>query len=90
MKTGFLLLVAIALMAGQAFGGIASTPHDLRPLNTANSGTNTEICVYCHTPHGAALLPTNSPLWNRVVINADATVYLGADLDSIIDRKSVV
>jgi len=60
--------------------GIAATKHNLRSgTNGQNKFTsddgNTEICVFCHTPHGA---DTNAavPLWNRVLADpASYTTY---------------
>ena len=77
MKTSMTKVsVALALMAlsGAAMAGIANTKHNLGgSANTGNGGagwnwTNatTEICVFCHTPHGA----DNSaavPIWNRTL-----------------------
>ncbi|VAX25988.1 Cytochrome c family protein [hydrothermal vent metagenome] len=67
----FSAFVAVATLlvfsGGPAFAGIADTKHN---LGTTGSGANhlttgtAEICVFCHTPHGA----DNSavvPLWNR-------------------------
>lgn len=52
--------------------GIAATKHNLRTggVNGVNKFTstdgNTEICVFCHTPHGADTT-ASVPLWNRVL-----------------------
>ena len=73
------LLSASALILGMiaisqpALAGISNTRHNL------GSGTNTfttkasldasgttEICVFCHTPHGAATTAT-APLWNKLL-----------------------
>jgi len=44
----------------------------------------TQICVFCHTPHGA----TNnaSPLWNRTLSSATYLPYTSASLDSQVIR----
>ncbi|NMM05259.1 MAG: hypothetical protein HHJ18_03175 [Polaromonas sp.] len=68
---------AIALLAlgvlgsAPALAGIATTKHNLGSNGTgANkfSGTG-EICVFCHTPHGADITAT-VPLWNRSLVTA--------------------
>ena len=72
--------VAIALVAlgvlgsAPALAGIANTKHNLGSLGTgANKFTGTEeICVFCHTPHGADISAA-VPLWNRVL--AAPTTY---------------
>lgn len=45
-------------------GGNNSNPHNLSKLsgNTIEASTETQICIFCHTPHGAA---TQSTLWSR-------------------------
>lgn len=72
---GAIVLVAAALIpavaSAQAGTGIAGTKHNLRGTLagqnkfTSNDG-NTEICVFCHTPHGADT-SASVPLWNRVL-----------------------
>lgn len=75
MKKVLVLAVAISLMAAPAFAVVLGSKHDLSNDSTAYAGgaSNTsEICVFCHTPHGAL----DSPLWNRT--NPDlsgATAY---------------
>jgi len=34
-----------------------------------------EICVYCHTPHGANSTVAGAPLWNRTVRNTTFQIY---------------
>lgn len=45
-------------------GGINSNPHNLSSLsgNTKKALTETQICIFCHTPHGARPQTT---LWSR-------------------------
>jgi len=59
MKKTALLVTALTMVAGAAFAAqvpIKGSPHDI-------SGGTGEICIYCHTPHNAAIA---IPLWNRV------------------------
>lgn len=73
-------LGAVALMASSANAGISNTKHNLGATGSAVSGNvnNTtgtdEICVFCHTPHGAN---TNAvvPLWNKGFSSATYTTY---------------
>lgn len=79
MKKGLIiiaLLACVGLAAQVAFAIVQGTKHDLSnqtaPLiNTA--GTNDEICVVCHTPHGASA-NYKQPLWNHSPA-ADETNY---------------
>ena len=42
---------------------ITVTPHN---LSSAGAGQTSEICVFCHTPHGADTTAP-APLWNKVL-----------------------
>ncbi len=68
---------------------VSTTKHNLSANTNVGFGTTTagsnEVCVYCHTPHGAgyaSLLPNGmAPLWNRKINSGTAyTTY--ADLTS--------
>lgn len=64
MKKILLTASLLALSAGVSFAGITNTKHDLSKNSTAaiRSGNQSQICVFCHTPHNAI---QNVPLWNR-------------------------
>lgn len=63
------VLLALGVLGStQALAGIATTKHN---LGSAGTGTNSfsgteEICVFCHTPHGADTSAA-VPLWNRTM-----------------------
>lgn len=70
MKKLLVLAALVALCSTSAFAAITNTKHDLSSSSTAAiKGTSTEICVYCHTPHGATAAGT-APLWNRTTTAA--------------------
>ncbi|MBI3811983.1 MAG: hypothetical protein HY283_07245 [Nitrospirae bacterium] len=62
---------------------IKITKHNLSSsgLGTTHSSTETEICVFCHTPHGSS--PTGStikaPIWNRNLNYQSTTAYVMYD-----------
>lgn len=62
-------------LAGGALAGISTTKHNLSSTGTGTfkATDTTEICVFCHTPHGANTT-ANTPLWNR---NLSAVVGYG-------------
>lgn len=74
------LFVAVAMIAaGTAMAGVIGTAHDLRSVTNATgpglSTTTSEVCVYCHTPHGASTVITTL-LWNKAdVTTATYTPY---------------
>jgi predicted CXXCH cytochrome family protein len=79
--TGGVAVVFLAmgvLGSSQAVAGIASTKHNLGTTGTGSNhmsvggGGTGEICVFCHTPHGADI-SASVPLWNRVM--AQPTTY---------------
>ncbi|MEH6616313.1 MAG: cytochrome c3 family protein [Porticoccus sp.] len=69
--------VALLLSSSVALAGVAATNHNLSSAGTGPntfSGT-TEICVFCHTPHGSDIT-ASVPLWNRSVpLPATFTTY---------------
>jgi predicted CXXCH cytochrome family protein len=91
---GAIALAAAALipdMASAQATGIAATKHNLRSgTNGQNkfesADGNTEICVFCHTPHGA---DTNAsvPLWNRVLANPNTYTTYDQLKTSTLDGK---
>lgn len=67
MKKQIALLATVALVAAASMAmgtTIVGGKHDLSSAGGAGSftGSGSEICVYCHTPHNPAV---NVPLWNR-------------------------
>lgn len=61
--------LALAAISSAAFAGIAQTKHNLGSAQTTGNYTDatTEICIFCHTPHGANQATAQVPLWNRVM-----------------------
>lgn len=87
--------VAVAFLAvgvlgsTQALAGIASTKHNLGTTGTGSNhqtsggGGTAEICVFCHTPHGADTAAA-VPLWNRVLTpNAAYVTYSSLGTSSL-------
>lgn len=70
-KTSFKVVGGLALLAASsmAMASVVNTKHNLgasHPSGVDGNHTNatTEICIFCHTPHGADQ-STFAPLWNR-------------------------
>jgi hypothetical protein len=91
------LVLCTTIVSAQRVSDVRNTPHNLSaqgPGTTrAQAGATTEVCVFCHTPHGAtttdaAGTPLRGPLWNRRVPDgATYTPYTSSSLDaqSILD-----
>ncbi len=61
---------------------ISATLHNLSASGpgTVRADSETQICVFCHTPHAAVVAP--GPLWNRALSGATYTPYTSASLDA--------
>lgn len=72
-----------SVVYAQAQSDIANTPHNLSTEGPGNvvASTESQICVFCHTPHGATNAPA-SPLWNRQLSSQTYTVYTSSSLDA--------
>ncbi len=59
---------------------ISITRHNLSTtgLGTTKSNTKADVCVFCHTPHGASPTGTTlkAPLWNRNLDYSTNTAYV--------------
>lgn len=62
---------------------VSDTKHNLSASGpgSTKSGTESQVCVFCHTPHGANTA-TVSPLWNRPSSGATYTPYSSESLDA--------
>ncbi len=89
--------VVFVIGVGTAYAGsmpsgrvsdIRNTKHNLSTLGssgqarTVQSSTENEICVFCHTPHGANQAAAPGPLWNRNLSNATYDTYNSGSLDA--------
>jgi predicted CXXCH cytochrome family protein len=57
-------LAGLLAAAAACHAGLATSKHNLAATGpgTVKASTETETCVFCHTPHNASAL---APLWNR-------------------------
>lgn len=103
MKTSFNLKAAAALalmMASSAAvaGSIVNTRHNLG-MSTSTGMSNrtagnfttatTEICVFCHTPHGADSTAA-VPLWNREASTATYNTYASLGTASLDAKQAPI
>jgi predicted CXXCH cytochrome family protein len=84
--------LALAAALGQAAqSDIRATKHNLSASsgNAIRAETVDEICVFCHTPHGAY---QSRPIWNRDLSYQDQptlyTVYGSSTLDAAVPRPT--
>jgi hypothetical protein len=80
------LALALTLAAGSLLAAresdVRNTKHNLSSSGpgTVKATSETQICVFCHTPHGAT--PGVTPLWNRALSNQTYTPYTSSSLDA--------
>lgn len=65
----FILIISV----GVASATIVGSSHDFSLLGASNftSTNEDQVCIFCHTPHGASA----APLWNRTLDAAGYTMY---------------
>jgi len=66
IAAGLAVAVSFLTVGGSAFAqGVVASPHNLTNLT---AGTD-QVCVFCHTPHGAATGQSAAgvPLWNKTL-----------------------
>lgn len=70
-------------------GGANSNPHNLSSLsgNTKKALTETQICIFCHTPHGARPQTT---LWSRPNPSSMGTFPTFAEPSSVQDPSGIL
>ena len=85
-----ILLGALLIIARDAFGqaGIFATKHNLSVTGpgTVKALSETEVCVFCHTPHYAN--PILGPLWNRDYSSANYVPYDSPSLQSAVGQPN--
>ncbi len=71
--------------------GVVGSKHDLTE-NTGLPGDSTiytdgtdQVCVFCHTPHGAST--EDVPLWNRTMTTTDFTMYASNTIQGTIQTN---
>ncbi len=81
MKKVLVLAALFAIVAVPAMSAVVGSPHDMS-LTFDSSNTTTQVCVYCHTPHGAQTdgTPNDQPLWNRTTAAITGAVYTSTTL----------
>lgn len=72
------IVLVLGLTAGAAWAQtVRTSKHDLSSGGASQgggTGATTEVCVFCHTPHGSAT-GVQAPLWNKVVDATGFTQY---------------
>ena len=80
------LAIGLSVIAQPAVAGIDGSLHDLATTDTAT--TTAQICVFCHTPHGANTL-VEAPLWNKGSTGNSYGLYNSPTMDGVTSAGSV-
>lgn len=67
-KTLLITLLVLSVAAPAMALSVVASSHDMIASGFASvsGGAPTEVCIFCHTPHGAQASVTQAPLWNAV------------------------
>jgi hypothetical protein len=84
-----LLMGAAAPVFAQKVPDVANTKHNLSAngAGTVKATSESQICVFCHTPHAAETIP-NAPLWNRKLSGAPYTTYSSSSIEASTEELS--
>jgi len=104
LVTGAVVLVSMLMWMSSAsaarIADIRNTKHNFSSTVTPNilgggdtrtvkSNSESEICIFCHTPHGAN--QSEGPLWNRdIPASSSYTIYSSGSIDSTIQQPNGV
>jgi hypothetical protein len=87
MKKIMLIVLVVAFVATSASAqSVVGTKHD---LSTTLAGASTQVCVFCHTPHGSnvdTVLQDAAPLWNQ---DLSATASFGVYTSNTFDATDI-
>ena len=77
-----LALMSIPIGQSAPVSDVRNTRHNLSAsgTGTVKASTESQVCAFCHTPHGATL--GESPLWNRKLGVTPYTPYISSSLDA--------
>ncbi|MBI5451715.1 MAG: hypothetical protein HY940_10210 [Gammaproteobacteria bacterium] len=88
LLVGAALLTVTGLAVAASMADIRNTKHNFSALvvpsavnRTASASTESQICAFCHTPHGATDAP-KAPLWNRQLSGATYIPYSSTSIDA--------
>ena len=84
---GFAALVVLIMSIAAHAGTVVGSKHDLSavwskdPSHSVVMNNYGEVCVYCHTPHGANT-DAGAPLWNKSTPTSTYTLYSSPSMDT--------
>ena len=76
-------VTGVRLSSAAKVSDVSNTRHNLSVSGPGpvKAVSETQICVFCHTPHGAESVPA-APLWNRKLSSATYTPYTSSSIEA--------
>ena len=96
LAVGMFFVVALATWLAPADPALSARVSDIRntkhnlsasSTNAVKATTESQVCVFCHTPHAAENVP-GAPLWNRKLSGATYTTYSSSSLEANLTELS--
>jgi len=77
------MLLAAGPVGAAKVPDVKNTKHNLSASGpgTTKASSESQICVFCHTPHAAEAIP-KAPLWNRKLSGATYTPYSSSSIEA--------
>lgn len=100
LASGLAVLLAVGLVQAAKVSDVRATKHNLSamtdgattpsgtvPVRNIKASSETQVCVFCHTPHAAENIPKSgttpgAPLWNRKLSSATYTPYTSTSIEA--------
>jgi predicted CXXCH cytochrome family protein len=92
-KLSIAFLFSVLMASAVHAGSIVGSDHDLTAIGQSRQHAGDffndyqEVCVYCHTPHGA---DPAVPLWNRQIYQGSYTLYSSQTLNASMDQPPIM
>ncbi|MBE0505042.1 MAG: hypothetical protein IBX46_13065 [Desulfuromonadales bacterium] len=75
-KISIIALLAVSVATSVMAASVVGSRHDMVFSGFAvGAGGSTEVCIFCHTPHGGQTSVTLAPLWNNTAVASVGTLY---------------
>ena len=83
LLAGLSALLPVGPAGAAKISDVSGTKHNLSTsgAGTVKASSESQICVFCHTPHGAESIP-GAPLWNRKLSAATYTPYTSNSIEA--------
>ncbi len=80
---GVTILAGSSALLAERISDVRNTVHNFSVTGpgAVRAVSEDEVCVFCHTPHGAE--PGVTPLWNRKLSGATYTPYTSSSMDAL-------